>query len=83
MKKIAAFVLLAVLCVGGCVPALAKTQKQKQTNKYQGMDRASRKAQRKEQKAMEKYANKQQKAQRKMLKGQKKSKYQPVKAKHH
>jgi uncharacterized protein HemX len=83
MKKLAAFVLLAILSAGTTLPAFAKTQKtrktQKTQNKYQGIDKASRKAQKREQKAMDKYTRKQQKAQNKLLnKGGKKNKYRPL-----
>jgi hypothetical protein len=83
MKKLATFVLLAILSFSFFLPAFAKTPKtqktQKTQNKYKGLDKASRRAQKKEQKAINKHAKKQQKAERKMLKGHKKSKYPPLK----
>ena len=53
MKKLATFVLLAILSVSYSLPALAKTHKTH--NKYKGIDKASRKAQEREQKAIDKY----------------------------
>ena len=70
MKKLATFVLLAILCVSYSLPALAKTHKTH--NKYKGIDKASQRAQEREQKAIDKYAKRQQKAERKMLKREKK-----------
>jgi len=75
MKKLATFVLLAVLSVGGALPAHANVH-----NKYQPLNKASRKAdkqsekeQRKYAKAQKKYARQQKKAERKMLKTEKKN----------
>jgi ABC-type transport system involved in cytochrome bd biosynthesis fused ATPase/permease subunit len=83
MNKIAARFLLAALLAGAFVPALASTQKKYPANKYHGIDRASRKAERREQKEMDRAARKQRKAERKMLKTQnKKSTYKPSKPKH-
>ena len=70
MKKLATFVLLAIVSVSCSLPALAKTHKTH--NKYKGIDKASRRAQDREQKAIDKYAKRQQKAEHKMLKREKK-----------
>jgi hypothetical protein len=70
MKKIAALCLLATLTFGSSLPTFARTAKTH--NKYQGLDPASRRAQKKEQKAMDRYAKSQRRAQHKMLKTQKK-----------
>ncbi|HLV87280.1 MAG TPA: hypothetical protein VKV39_09915 [Candidatus Sulfotelmatobacter sp.] len=72
MKRLATFALIALLAVGACLPASAKT-KQKYHNKYQGLTKADRKAQAKEEKQMAKAARKQQKAERKMNKAVNKS----------
>jgi hypothetical protein len=83
MKKIAALLLLVLTL--GAFPTSASArdkyppQKSKfPPNKYQGLDRASRKAQKKEQQQIERYAKKQRKAERKMLKSQsKRNAYKP------
>jgi len=77
MKKLATFVLLGALGVGSSLPVYAKTKTQ---NKYQPLNRASRKAEKKQEKAQRKYAKAQKKAERKMLKTeQKNSTYKPTK----
>ncbi len=79
MKKLATFVLLGALGVGFSLPVYAKT-KTKTENKYQPLDRASRKAEKKQEKAQKKYAKAQKKAERKMLKTERKnSTYKPTK----
>ena len=78
MKKLATFVLLGALGVGCSLPVYAKTKATQ--NKYQPLDRASRKAEKKQEKAQKKYAKKQKKAERKMLKTERKnSTYKPTK----
>lgn len=77
MKKLAIFVLLSTLGVGCCLPVYAKTKTQ---NKYQPLNRDSRKAEKKQEKAQKKYAKAQKKAERKMLKTERKnSTYKPTK----
>lgn len=77
MKKLAALLLVVILSAGATLPAFARTPKTH--NKYRGIDKASRKAQKREQKAMDKYAMRQQKAQNKTLKkGSKKNVYRPL-----
>jgi hypothetical protein len=66
MKKLSSFFLLAILCVGGCVPALANAGP-----RYQS--RADRKAEKKQQKAQKKYAKAQRKAQKRMIKKDRKN----------
>ena len=85
MKKITALLLMALSL--GAFPTSASARdkyppvKSKYpANKYQGLDRASRKAQKKEQQQIERYAKKQRKAERKMLKSQ--AKHNPNKPKH-
>jgi len=75
MKKLATFVLTGVLSFGGMLPAYANVH-----DKYQPLDKASRKAdkesekaQRKYDKAQKKYAKAQKKAERKMLKTERKN----------
>jgi len=77
MKKIAVFLMWAVLAVLCCQPVYAKQPQQH--NKYQGRDKASRQAQKREEKSIRKYEKAQRKYQHKMLKGQKHSKYGPKK----
>jgi len=72
MKKLAAFILLAILSINCSVPADA----QPRTNDT-SQTRASQKADKKQQKAMKKYAKAQQKAQRKMLKNDRKNTHYP------
>lgn len=77
MKKLATFVLLSTLGIGCCLPVYAKTKTQ---NKYQPLNRDSRKAEKKQAKAQRKYAKAQKKAERKMLKTERKnSTYKPTK----
>jgi len=77
MKKLATFVLLGALGLGYSLPVDAKPKTQ---NKYQPLDRASRKAEKKQEKAQKKYARAQKKAERKMLKTERKnSTYKPTK----
>jgi regulator of protease activity HflC (stomatin/prohibitin superfamily) len=71
MTKFPAMLLLAVLSVGGSLPALA------QRNNAQQQARADRKAQKKQQKAQKKYAKAQKKAQKKMLKKDRKNTHYP------
>ena len=71
MKKLAAFLVLAVLGVGWCGSAYARSK-----NTYtQPSD--SRKAEKRQQKAQKKYAKAQKKAERKMLKTEKKNTHYP------
>ena len=79
MKKLATVVLLStVLGVGCSLPVFAKTTKT--TNKYQPLNRASRKAEKRQARAQKKYAKAQKKAERKMLKTERKnSTYKPTK----
>ena len=67
-KKIAAVVLLALATSAATIPAYAKPKQPKQHDKYRGLTKADRKAQKKETKQMAKYVKKQQKAQNKMNK---------------
>ena len=77
MKKLATFVLLGALGVGCSLPIYANT---KTKNKYQPLNRASRKAEKKQAKAQKKYTKAQKKAERKMLKTERKnSTYKPTK----
>ncbi|HUD64787.1 MAG TPA: hypothetical protein VMQ17_09420 [Candidatus Sulfotelmatobacter sp.] len=77
MKKLATFVLLGALGVGCSLPVYGKPKTQ---NKYQPLNRASRKAEKKQEKAQKKYAKAQKKAERKMLKTERKnSTYKPTK----
>lgn len=83
MKRITSCFLLLALSFGVYLPVFASTQKKYPANKYHGIDRASRKAEIREQKAMDRAARRQRKAERKMLKTQnKKSTYKPSKPKH-
>ena len=68
MKRLAGFILLGILSVGGLVQASAQTR-------ANGMSqsRDSRKAEKKQQKAQKKYAKAQRKAERKMLKTERKN----------
>jgi len=68
MKRLAAIILLGVLSVGWCVQASAQPRT---VNSAQS--RASRKADRKIQKARKKYAKAQRRAQRKMIKKDRKN----------
>jgi uncharacterized protein HemX len=71
MKRLGALLLLAVLSVGGSLPAYA------QRNNAQQQARADRKAERKQRKAQKKYAKAQKKAQKKMLKKDRKNTHYP------
>lgn len=66
MKKLSSLVLLAILCMGGCVQAFAN-----EGPRYQS--RADRKAEKKQQKAQRKYAKAQRKAQKRMIKKDRKN----------
>jgi hypothetical protein len=78
MKRITSCFLLLAISFGTYFPGFASTKKKYPANKYHGIDRASRKAEKREQKAMDRYARQQRKAERKMLKTQnKKSTYKP------
>lgn len=82
MKKILALMLLAVLAALCCPPAVyAKTRKPPKHahNKYQGLDKESRRAQKREQKSINRYNRAQQKYQHRMMKKQKHSSYKPKK----
>lgn len=72
MKKLAAFLVLAALCLSCSVPAVAQRHA---VNTAQS--RASRKMERKQQKAQRKYAKAQRKAQRKMEKQSRKNTHYP------
>ena len=84
MKRLATLAFVALLAVAS-LPAYGKVKQQKQHNKYQGLTKADRKAQAKEEKQMAKYAKKQQKAQNKWNKAinkgakNKHNAYRPVK----
>jgi hypothetical protein len=66
MKRLSAILLLAVLGVAACSPALANTPPR-------GQSRADRKAEKKQQKAQKKYARAQRKAQKRMIKKDRKN----------
>lgn len=66
MKKLSAILLLVVLSVVACTPALANTAPRGQT-------RADRKAEKKQLKAQKKYAKAQRKAQKRMIKKDRKN----------
>lgn len=66
MRRLPALVLLGVLSVGGCVPALAG-------NNPRAQSRANRKAEKKQQRAQRKYLKAQRKAQNKMIKKDRKN----------
>lgn len=72
MKKLAAFLILAGLCISCAVPVYARAD-----NSGKSQARASRKAAKKQQKAMKKYMKAQQKAQRKMAKKDRKNTHYP------
>lgn len=78
MKRLGILLMATALTLGVCLSAQARTHKTQ--NKYQGVDRASRRAQKKEQKRMDRYAKAQRKAERKNLKMQKKSTYKPIRS---
>ncbi len=66
MKRLSRILLLAVLSVAACAPALANTPPR-------GQSRADRKAEKKQQKAQRKYAKAQRKAQKRMIKKDRKN----------
>ena len=66
MKRFCTVVLLGVLSIGGCVPALANTKPWPQS-------RAARKADKKQQRAQKKYNKAARKAQRRMIKQSRKN----------
>ena len=66
MRKLSATLLLAILSVAACAPALANTG-------YKAQSRADRKAEKKQQKAQKKYAKAQRKAQKRMIKKDRKN----------
>jgi hypothetical protein len=72
MKRLAAFVLLAGLCMSSVVPVYARAD-----NSARAQARANQKAARKQQKALKKYMKAQQKAQRKMAKRDRKNTHYP------
>jgi hypothetical protein len=76
MKKLAALFTAAALSLGLSLPAQARTPKTQ--NKYKGVDKASRRAQKKEQRQMNRFSKMQSKAERRNLKKQKKSTYKPI-----
>jgi hypothetical protein len=80
MKKLAALFLAVALSLGLSIPAEARRPKTQ--NKYKGLDKASRRAQKKEQRQMDRYAKAQHKAERRNLKRQKKSTYKPIHSSH-
>jgi len=73
MKRLAAFILLGILCVGCSVQAFARTG-----TSARSQSRDSRKAEKKQQKAQKKYAKAQRKAERKMLKTERKNTRYPA-----
>jgi len=68
MRRIAALMLLGAMSVGCGVGAVAQTR-----TRVMPEDRASRKAERRQQKTTKKYAKAQRKAERKMLKTERKN----------
>jgi len=68
MRRIAAFVLLAILSASCSIPAPARDR-----NHYPQQSRAARKAAGKQQKASNKYSKQQQKAMKKSAKAQRKA----------
>jgi len=66
MKRFSTLILLGVLSIGGCVPALANTKPWPQS-------REARKADKKQQKAQKKYNKAQRKAERRMIKQSRKN----------
>jgi len=72
MKRLAAFLILAGLCLSSAVPVYARA-----SNSAKAQARASQKAARKQQKALKKYMKAQQKAQRKMAKRDRKNTHYP------
>jgi hypothetical protein len=73
MKKLAALILLGLVCVHWSVPATAQMRANGAPE-----SRDSRKVAKKQQKAQKKYAKAQQKAQKKMLKTQRKNTKYPA-----
>jgi hypothetical protein len=72
MRRLATFLLLAVLCLSFSAPAGAKNR-----NTSNDQARAARKMEKKQQKAQRKYAKAQRKAQRKMEKYDRKHTHDP------
>jgi len=72
MKRLAAFLVLAALCLSCSVSAVAQRH-----TVYSAQSRASRQMQKKQQKAQRKYAKAQRKAQRKMAKQSRKNTHYP------
>jgi hypothetical protein len=72
MRRLAAFVILAGLCVSCVTPVYARAG-----TSAKSQARANQKAARKQQKALKKYMKAQQKAQRKMAKRDRKNTHYP------
>lgn len=75
MKKLAAFLVLAALCLSCSVPAVAQRH-----TANTAQSRASRNMEKKQQKAQRKYARAQRKAQRKMKKHSRKNTHYPTRS---
>ena len=72
MKRLAAFLILASLCISCAVPVYARAD-----NTAKSQARASQKAAKNQQKAMKKYTKAQRKAQHKMEKRDRKNTHYP------
>jgi len=72
MKRLAAFLILAGLCISCAVPVFARAG-----NSAKSQARANQKAAKKQQKALKKYMKAQRKAQRKMAKQDRKNTHYP------